>query len=641
MLFLALTNLIFSILTTELASLQVNGTIKMENTTGWSSVSSGDVVLFTFTSKIDLTYDSENFLILIDGDTVEFYNDTSIESVDWTLSGEDGSTTITQNTTTVPFEEHLKPMSIIDDVQPVFILNFTLGIKSGMWSLTGKHRMTIKDDVSPGSLVRCVMTFLSSSSPYNVTSRTLTSNYQVVPHAEVTVENRSALTQPIMGIFSTYVTLNSGRDLIGSTVECFTPPEMSSKEVRLTVQLISVIINSTFGVTSNTLEMLDSLTGSKISSLSSYQNNIGILELPPVPMSNNSNQLVLTSMFSVRVEDYSQLQNGDHWPISMGVSFNDNVMWVSEVDVSIDAPEIRLPSLAVSIQQLGQCAYDSSTTATVQVVVYHSSLSTATAYNVTVNVYLPDNMLMKTQTYTEPRENSITVAQSETVVTAEITRLTFSDPFVLKMTLNLDLSALEVLEASNRIITAETIYNDRWNNVTDLMANTAYLSVQANKICSKPVTWTNSSTCQCSHNSTLYNCGCCLRGACPCGEIRPSACSPCDEMWRCVPYKKEFEKVSFLSNNTLCDAFNRRRGGASGVSCHTILSTNPLRYLEISPRVSVITGSDIITGNLLGVANNGLAYVISQDLGVTWSSILDQDYQQITKNESFVWASFS
>ncbi|KAK0062442.1 hypothetical protein Bpfe_008113 [Biomphalaria pfeifferi] len=237
MLFLALTNLIFSILTTEIDSLQVNGTIKMENTTDWSSVSSGDVVLFTFTSKIDLTYDSENFLILIDGDTVEarfgqknFYNDTSIESVDWTLSDEDGSTTITKNTTTVPFEEHLKPMSIIDDVQPVFILNFTLGIKSGLWSLTGKHRMTIRDDVSPGSLVRCIMTFLSSSSPYNVTSRTLTSNYQVVPHAEVTVENRSRLTQPIMGIFSTYVTLNSGRDLIDSTVECFTPPEMSSKE---------------------------------------------------------------------------------------------------------------------------------------------------------------------------------------------------------------------------------------------------------------------------------------------------------------------------------------------------------------------------------------------------------------------------
>ncbi|XP_059175829.1 uncharacterized protein LOC131955654 [Physella acuta] len=287
------------------------------------------------------------------------------------------------------------------------------------------------------------------------------------------------------------------------------------------------------------------------------------------------------------------------------------------------------------------CAYDGRATVSVKVVVYHSQESTGTAYNVTVNIYLPDYVTMKSKMYTQPRENTITVLQSGTVITAEIARLTFSDPFSLDATLTLDLSDPNVLEATYRTISAETIYNDRWGNITDLMSTPVYLSLNANDICAKRLTWTTATTCNCTHKPGTFTCGCCVAGACQCGAPRPQACAPCNEMWRCIAYKREFEYVSSLTSlNILCDAFQMRRGSATGVSCQRTIATNPNKYLEISPRVSVITGSDPSTGYLYGVANNGLAYVFSDDQGATWTSLADDDYAAVTSG-NFTWAEFS
>ncbi|CAL1531507.1 unnamed protein product [Lymnaea stagnalis] len=117
-------------------------------------------------------------------------------------------------------------------------------------------------------------------------------------------------------------------------------------------------------------------------------------------------------------------------------------------------------------------------------------------------------------------------------------------------------------------------------------------------------------------------------------------------MWRCITYKNYFEQVSYLSSQSiLCDAYNMRRGGASGVSCHKItppvFGVSPALYLEISTRVAVVTGTAPETGNLYGISNNGLTYVVSTDSGVTWKSLQDDDYSTATSNSSFIWSTFS
>ncbi|XP_035824577.1 uncharacterized protein LOC118477372 [Aplysia californica] len=119
--------------------------------------------------------------------------------------------------------------------------------------------------------------------------------------------------------------------------------------------------------------------------------------------------------------------------------------------------------------------------------VKHLPTSTATAYNVTLNVYLADYMTMIKETHTEPKENKITVAQDGTVITAEIARLTFSDPFALNIDVSLNLSHERVLEAENRVVMSEAIYNNRWGNVTDLMTPTSSLSLKADRICGNQI----------------------------------------------------------------------------------------------------------------------------------------------------------
>ncbi|KAH9512502.1 hypothetical protein Btru_038636 [Bulinus truncatus] len=104
--------------------------------------------------------------------------------------------------------------------------------------------------------------------------------------------------------------------------------------------------------------------------------------------------------------------------------------------------------------------------------------------------------------------------------------------------------------------------------------------------------------------------------------------------------KKKVSTCSHLFRNVVESTSSNESTKKSSGNCK-VMNDLYKRLYEISPRVSVVIGSDQLTGSLLGVANNGLAYVISQDLGTTWTSILDQDYLQITTNGSFVWATFS
>lgn len=61
-----------------------------------------------------------------------------------------------------------------------------------------------------------------------------------------------------------------------------------------------------------------------------------------------------------------------------------------------------------------------SATADLEVFVRHASTSTGTAYNVTVNVYLPDYMTMKKYVFTTPLQNTIVVRQNGTVIVTEV-----------------------------------------------------------------------------------------------------------------------------------------------------------------------------------------------------------------------------
>ncbi|CAG5116894.1 unnamed protein product [Candidula unifasciata] len=489
------------------------------------------------------------------------------------------------------------------DTHLAYLLNISGSLDQGTWSFSGTFRMFVVAEITSGSLIRSVMTITILETTQATSTKTVESNYFIMPMADVSVEARSSLTQPILGLFTAQIQIDSSRDLN----DCG-------------INLQSCKSNS---------HVCPHRTHASPKIVYSYYTGL------------SPKNTVKSQSFVNQIDISLPTQSGDKWPVLIGVSFSGNLIWVGEISVNISAPKVSRPDLVVDLLQVQQCAYDGNTTAVLEVLVKHSVNSTGTAYNVTVNVYLPAYMAMRKNDFTVPLENTITVRQESTIIVTEIGRLTFSDPFTLEVTLDVDLSSQQILAAGSRVVTAEAIWGDRWGNLTDLLSDAVYLSVNVSKTCSKRLSWTSSRKCPCPHDASLSNCGCCVAGACPCGTARPRACAPCQEMWRCVPYKTGFEELLYLPKSAVtdqirCDAFHMRRGSATGVSCHKILSSSPPMYLELSPRVAVVTGVDPSTGFLYGISNNGLAYMVSEDRGTSWTSIMDNVYANVTSNPAFI-----
>ncbi|XP_035824575.1 uncharacterized protein LOC118477371 [Aplysia californica] len=217
----------------------------------------------------------------------------------------------------------------------------------------------LRDSVIQGSLIRNVLTLTVGWDPYSASSRTVVSNYVVIPEPKITVRALTPLTQPIMGIFKTHVIHESSRQFLQAKVECLTPYENVSNEVMLTVQLMEVSLTNTEGISEETRELLEDWKGALTSTLGSYQNNKAILQLPRIPLdSARHDNMTVTSTFRVRVEDYSDLKDGAMYEVKLATSFRDVILWAGLIPVTLDAPDVRMPDLWVSMSQAALCSYD-------------------------------------------------------------------------------------------------------------------------------------------------------------------------------------------------------------------------------------------------------------------------------------------
>ncbi|RUS89602.1 hypothetical protein EGW08_002620, partial [Elysia chlorotica] len=512
-----------------------------------------------------------------------FENVTGPGHLAWILTDTAGETH-NRSSAKLDLEERLF-VPLNNDQGLAYQLNISSGLTGGNWTLAADFHMLVRDSIVSGSILRGVLTVsaLWEDESYlppgpQLNSRTLASNYTLVPTGSVHVTSDPPVALAIMAAFTAQLLFSGSHAFsLDAEMEGYTSSETISKEVRLTVQEMLILVNTTRGIGPEGVSSLQKTHASILSSLGSYQNDMGVLDLPVLPVApqdalwaENVTGPELAVNFTVRVEDYSLLQDGDQWPVHFGMSFHGNAIWMGVILVTIEAPVVRVPVLLGSTTQIRQCSYDGRSSVGLQTIVQHNvSSSTGTAYNVTFNLYVPPYMSMVGKSYTKPKENNISVTQDGAVIAAEISRLTFSDPFVLHLTLSVDLSDAQVREARHRMVSYEVLYNDRWDNRTDIQTKLAYLPLTVNKLCSKKLTWTTSSSCECDHDGSRSTCGCCVGGACQCGETRPHACAPCDQMWRCVHYKAGFEDLTYLrSQDISCDSYYLRRGRASAPSCH-------------------------------------------------------------------------
>ncbi|XP_070192339.1 uncharacterized protein [Littorina saxatilis] len=504
--------------------------------------------------------------------------------------------------------------------------------------------MIVTDNADAGDLVQSMLEVTVTQSDNSTCFTSINSPYFYLPPPKIWVTSETPLPVPMMQQFQGVVNvLITNPDSLGaSAIEVRTPSEESSREVILTIQSLS--IDHVNGFTDASTNKAKDASLYKMSTFGSFQNDISQISLAPLQLNAvNFSNGDLGMKFSVRAEDYSQLSDGDVVNVSVAMTLGQgddvsgrggaSLIWVSSVAATLQAPplELKRPELNLTLSQKASCAYDGETRAIIDVELFHDTTSTATAYNVTARVYLTEATTLLRHTSSELRQNSLSVAQTANVVYIEIERMTFSDPTTVTLSLDIDLSDPRTRFAKYHVITADAIFADRWGNTTGMFTAIDFVSLQLHTRCSQRLNWTQAGSCVCSHNNTRTDCACCASGACQCGQVNPEMCLPCDRLHLCQPFLKGFDAITELDADDgkttyICDAYYRYRVWSGGVSCYRrTFNGGSHAWYPISPVVGAITSRDIVTGNLYGISNNGLARMLSVDSSVTWYT-MPEDY---------------
>ncbi|XP_025107394.1 uncharacterized protein LOC112572082 isoform X2 [Pomacea canaliculata] len=543
------------------------------------------------------------------------------------------------------------------------------------WQLKGTMSLIVTDTAGAGDLVRTTANIQEVHLDNSTCSWRIGSQYFYLTPPEISVVNETGNPVPLMGEYFVLVKLafdDPQQHLSESTIELRTPSEASSREVILTIQ--SAGTSYVTGVTPRSQSAAESVTPAVRSTYVSFQSDVAALRLPVLQRDViNFSRAEAELRFGTRAEDYSQLRDGNVVDVGALVQFGvrgvaiewrgvatdgtagtdsdasgargGSLIWVSSLPVTLQCPPPgeKRPELLLQLTETTSCAYDGNARAGVAVALTHGVNSTATAYNITVRVYLSDVMRLLAYANSVLRQNSLSVVQNDSVVTIDIARMTFSDPTTVTLTLSLNLSDPLRALPDYHVIPADASFADRWGNDTDMFADMQHVKVHFDKQCSGHVSWRTSGQCTCNHDVTRSDCACCVAGACQCGEVNPNQCVPCQHPHYCQPFLPGFDTISELTltdgvSSIVCDPFHRYRPWTSGISCYEKghLPDNTWNWTALTPVVGAILYRDVNTGTLYGVSNNGLARMRSVDGGVTWYTLSLRDYQKATSTADLV-----
>ncbi|XP_041349515.1 uncharacterized protein LOC121368835 [Gigantopelta aegis] len=510
------------------------------------------------------------------------------------------------------------------------------------WNFYGNATMTVRDDTGAGSLVRCkVEVKFQMSSTNHTPTFEFVSDYAYTPPVNVSVNppasNAIKIMQPIGGSVSmTFV-----EDGLAPKVEVITPYETESNETMITMQTIYVTGNVSRGLQEDIKIQLSDVETVLKSTLETYQRDIGTVQLPNLTRNASFADAELAVVFEARLEDYASLTNGSELKIGTGVKYGDSFIWVSDMTFVVNVPdaENRRPFLGLTLSQSKTCTRDGSILLNLLVNAKHESNSTATAYDVIINMYLLTAMTYKGLQYL-PMGYSFNVNQTGNKIQIDIGRLTFSDPTVISIEEVVDMEDPRIKSTSPPYtVVAEVIYNDRWRNKTDFSTPLTHTSLNLDKKCSKKLIWTTGANCTCLFDLARSDCACCDARAQQCGPDNYNECAPLNEMWRCSPYISGFHAYSTMpgmsGDSYECDAEYKYKLRSFLVSCHRKVSG---LYQDVSPLVGLLLGKDDSSQELFGISNHGRAYVMSKDAGKTWWNIPEVVYNTAKSKPTFTSA---
>ncbi|XP_067684896.1 uncharacterized protein [Haliotis asinina] len=603
----------------------------------------GDNVSFTFNATINITNDVPSVNITFRSLTLKFPNSTS--SVQWSLNGleldpDTGSQPLIDSTSTMVVDEAVDP----DGVYHISLLN----VKVNQWMFNGTCNMTVNDDVGPGQRIQTFIDVTSHILEGNATAHaTIYSDYRYTPPLKAKLNPPPSNIIGIREKVGGNVSLALAADNAEPLVEIITVYENTSREVMLTIN--SMDVNGTYGFTADVTDDLTHVKPMMQSTLGSYQNDIGSVQLPRL-ISNGSVESGAAVKFVLRLEDYANMSDGDVLTVGAGVKFGNSMIMVSKMSLTVEAPDVdtRRPDLDLHLTSSAACTGQDTNYVDMHVSISHGTKSNATAYGIEAIVFPLPSMTLLAVTGSFPLDYSYQVIDTGPYIRITLGRLTFSDPALIVLQMSVQMNGSNVRDANHYTVPVQiTNFNDRWDRGVDMVAPMEFLSVKLNKKCAERYTWTDGATCTCAFNSSRTDCGCCIDhdtvNVVQCGEVNPSLCVPADRLWLCSRSTKGFTKRSYINGASgesyECDASQKySRQPNSQISCFKQSADG---FRGIHPIVGVIVGKDASTNSLYGVSSTGTAHIISEDAGKTWYTIRESVFLRASSATSYASATLT
>lgn len=151
------------------------------------------------------------------------------------------------------------------------------------------------------------------------------------------------------------MSLTLTEDNVEPLVEIITVYENTSREVMLTITAMDV--NGTYGFNDDVTDVIRHVKPGLKSTLSSYQRDIGSVQLPLL-ISNGSAESGVAVKFVLRLEDYANMSDGDVLTVGAGVKFGNGMIMVSKMNLTVEAPDAdsRRPDLDLHLTTSAACA---------------------------------------------------------------------------------------------------------------------------------------------------------------------------------------------------------------------------------------------------------------------------------------------
>ncbi|XP_053377895.1 uncharacterized protein LOC123528646 [Mercenaria mercenaria] len=607
-----------------------------------SRVKHGDNLTYMFSIALNLSSPADFMSIFVNGFNLQVFDNSDLLETNFTWQTKDGRTIEKDGASVVAEvikESELHPVSEIDLQIPLIAGELELR------RVTGKLDLHVTDSASLGSMLRPMMyisLFLEDRAFYqsNIFGDYV---FMELPDVKVSVPEPRALdmkekasimldvflpTTPLKpSLLNVYMPKNLSHPYDADSL-CFEEPYLTVTDFQF-IGYSGLSIGSS-GLNSETNPVYLSTSRSSEIDLTAYavpgfDNNVTILNL----------SAELDFLLKVESSDFIGSHENMEMKVAHILEFGDHFFIIrnSTLVVNRSLNVERTPKLNFTLDLIETVTENKQTTAEFQLRIWHTqNASWSSAYNVSVLLYLPPFLhgldMQRTRDVIKANTDVENIV-NENCIKFTMQRVSFVHNVRLQFGLILDTAHKQYEQNKEFLVIAEAMYTG-WR-APDYIRDMEGFSFTLNVTKEHEIT----PVCECIEGK-FAQCKCSIVTSCE-ERIDNVSCVDCNYPWHCMRTLSGYGKKSVLKDDNglsyVCAATKRYRRSLDTVTCTKQYANGIIKRLP--PVVGTILGREKDSGYLYGISQNGLAYIISMDGGITWYSIHPKFYGRAQHSPMF------